>query len=197
MGGVGKKTSRPRITRQRRKGSPSGRQRRKRGKEETGGITVEWLHRKIEERKLQKERRNISLWKKVQEGMKGFSKGTGELDQQAYAELLERRGFVLGLEADLRLVEQAGAEQDTQPQDTSAAEGPAQDTRQDQEAAHPLGSPNAGRAAPGGSLENQEHGSPTYPNPWCLGACRPNDYRRPSGSRRPAESGPAAPKDSP
>ena len=70
-------------------------------------------------------------------------------------------------------MDQAGAEQDTKRQDTSTAEGserPAQDTRQDQEAAPQPASPNAGRPAPGGSQKNQEQRSPIYPIPWGLWA---------------------------
>ena len=77
-------------------------QRRSRGRRrraEAPSEVLERLRRNIEEKKHQEERRNISPWKKVRDGERSFSEGAGELDRQTYAELLERKGVELGLEA--------------------------------------------------------------------------------------------------
>ena len=80
---------------------PPGEAAQEQGEEETSGSSsevLERLRRNIEKKKDQEERRNISHGKKVRDGERSFSEGAGELDRQTYAELLEREGFVLGLE---------------------------------------------------------------------------------------------------
>ena len=149
-------------------GQPPGEPVKEQGNEETRGSASEALgrlRRKIEEKKHQEERRNVSLWKKIQDSERSFSEGAGELDRQTYAELLEREGVMLGLEAALGLVDQARAEQDTQQQTkatTAGSEGTNLCVLQDQQAVPSRPRPHTGQPASGRTPENQEPGRPPY-----------------------------------
>ena len=150
---------------------PTGEPVQEPGREETSGSTskaLERLHRKIEEKKLQEEGRNVSLWKKVQDEARAFSEGAGVLHRQVYTELLERGGIVLGLKAAMSLVDRTKAEQDTQRSTTDTAAGSERTPPcflQDQQAVPLRSSPHTGQPSPGRTSENKEPGRPPYPSP--------------------------------